>query len=227
LATAYARLGDPSKADQCMEKARQEREKEGSDQRAAAISRQDDTKAAEETLAAVCIAAGKVYYAQGDTRQAEALWRRAAQIAPYLVESRLVLAWALQRQGRLEDALEILAEAAKVQPAIAEVHLRLGEVAVRLRRPDVAEKAFRDLLQVAPREALGHAALADLYLHNGQDSATALASIDRAIALAPHNEQFLKLRESILREIQLRKDSAARAPFRPAAETVDLPALPK
>ncbi|MGO8744868.1 MAG: tetratricopeptide repeat protein [Thermoguttaceae bacterium] len=227
LATVYARLGNPSKANQCTDKARQELQKEQSDQRKAATSRQDDTKAARETLAAVCIAAGKVCYAQGDIPEAEALWRRATQIAPYLVESRLVLAWAFERQGRLEDALEILAEAAKVQPASPEVHLRLGEVAVRLRRPDVAEKAFRDVLQLAPREPLGHAALADLYLHTGQDSAKALASIDRAIALAPHNEQFLKLRESILREIQLRKDSAARAPFRPAAETVDLPALPK
>jgi tetratricopeptide (TPR) repeat protein len=227
LATAYARLGNPSKANQCTDKAREELQKEQSDLRKAATSGQDDVKAARETLAAVCIAAGKVCYAQGDIPEAEALWRRATQIAPYLVESRLVLAWALQRQGRLEDALEILAEAAKVQPAIPEVHLRLGEIAVRLRRPEVAEKAFHDALQLAPREALGHAALADLYLHTRQDCAKALASIDRAIALAPHNEQFVNLRESILREIQSRKDAAARAPFRPAAKTVDLPALPK
>ncbi len=207
LATAYERLGEPGKANERRQKAKQESRKEETDHRQS-LKTVDDLTVARETLAGVWLAAGKVCYAHGDVAAAEEHWRRAAEAAPHQVESRLVLAWALQRQGKPDEAMKVLAEAAKTNSSRPDVYVRLAEVATSLKRFDAAEEALRDAIRIAPRSAFAYAALASLYLRMGRDPAAALAMIDGAIALEANNRQFRDLRESIVQAMRERENRA-------------------
>jgi predicted Zn-dependent protease len=66
--------------------------------------------------------------------------------------------------------------------------MRLSEVAIRLKRFDVAEKALKDVIRVAPKSASGYAALAGFYLQSGRNVAAAKLLARQAVDLAPTAE---------------------------------------
>jgi tetratricopeptide (TPR) repeat protein len=198
LATAYARLGDQAKAKQAAVDVDKERARNVEQEKRLSAKPADSAKAAREDLALVYTAAGKVYFAQGDARQAEDCWRRAAETAPYALDSWLMLAWAFEQQGRKEDALGVLADLTKAFPESPDVYLRFGERAAAFQRFEVAERAFRDAIRVAPRIATGYAALAHYYLRTGRNVAEATSLARQAVDFEPRAPNYSLLASAFL-----------------------------
>ena len=146
----------------------------------------------------VLAAAGKVYFAEGDARQAEEHWRRAVELVPYSLDPWMMLAWAFEQQGRNDDALGVLTDLAKANPESPVVYLRLGERAVGFQRFEVAEQAFRDAIRVAPRIAAGYVALARFYLQTGRNVAAATTLARQAVDLEPSAPNYCLLASAFL-----------------------------
>jgi protein O-GlcNAc transferase len=198
LATVYARLGDQAKAKQATERFEKEKEKNAKVEKEVAEKFSNNLSVAREFLAGACTVAGKVYYAQGDAREAEEYWRRAAEVAPQMFESRVVLAWALQQQGRNNDALAVLTELIETNPDNPDAYLRIGERAVALKRFEMAERAYRGAIRVAPRKAAGYVALAQVYLQNRKNVAEAITLAQQAANLEPSARNYYLLATAFL-----------------------------
>jgi tetratricopeptide (TPR) repeat protein len=198
LATAYARLGDQAKAKQIAVDVDKEQAKNVEQEKRLGSKPADSLKAAREDLALVYTAAGKVYFGQGDARQAEQCWRRAAEIAPYALDSWLMLAWAFERQGRKEDALGVLTDLTKAFPKSPDVYLHLGDRAAAFQRFEVAERAYRDAIRVAPRVAMGYTALARFYLQTGRNMAETTSLARQAVDLEPRAPNYFLLASAFL-----------------------------
>jgi tetratricopeptide (TPR) repeat protein len=74
----------------------------------------------------------------------------------------LSLGWALQEEGRLDEARAHYESALKVQPDSAAARLNMGGLAEEQGRMDEAEAAFRTALKVQPGFPIPHARLATL-----------------------------------------------------------------
>jgi tetratricopeptide (TPR) repeat protein len=74
----------------------------------------------------------------------------------------LSLGWALQEEGRLDEAREHYGIALGLNPELAGAHLNMGGLHEELGAMAEAESAFRDALRLQPRYAAAHARLATL-----------------------------------------------------------------
>jgi tetratricopeptide (TPR) repeat protein len=74
----------------------------------------------------------------------------------------LSLGWALQEEGRLDEARSQFETALKIQPDSAAAYLNLGGLAEEQGRLDEAETAFRTALRIQPNFPIPHARLATL-----------------------------------------------------------------
>jgi len=196
--TAYARLGDKEKSQKCMERHRQLKAKDAEDHRSR-LRNADDVRDRRFGAAQVLTAAGKVYYAHGDAQTAQGLWQRAAQLAPQDREPGLILAWSYEQQGRMDEALERLTEEARTRPDDAEVQVRLGQLCLRMKRPEAAERAFGEAVRLAPKDGFGYAALAHLYLQTGRSPGEAKTMAAKAAELTPAGPHYYLLAVASLR----------------------------
>lgn len=99
------------------------------------------------------------------------------------------------------------------------VRLRnLGYAQLENERPTDAESTYRELIELAPAEPLGHANLGVALLRQGQKEEAALAAIDTALDVGGDRADLLLIRAEILRTIGNR-DEEALALFRRAARS--------
>jgi len=95
--------------------------------------------------------------------EAVACWRRALELAPAERPGPHVgLGWALQEDGRLDEAMEQYEAAARLQADFAPALLHLGGAFTERGELNEAEAAFRAALKAQPEYPLPHARLATL-----------------------------------------------------------------
>ena len=82
--------------------------------------------------------------------------RAAARIRPEDAQTRVNLGYALQLQGRYDEALAEYGEAARADPAFAEAHNNLCSVLQQMNRGAEAIAACREALRLAPGYAKAH-----------------------------------------------------------------------
>lgn len=90
----------------------------------------------------------KIHMMKQEYSEARLLYRRILDENQFFMEAYDQLAVVFQALGQYEDAVQILERAAKLSPNSVMRQRNLGEVAMRLGRTQLAEKAFRKSLQV-------------------------------------------------------------------------------
>jgi tetratricopeptide (TPR) repeat protein len=162
---------------------------------------------------------GYVHQQRGEVPEAEAAFRRAAELDPAHSGSRLALARIQAGRGQYDQAL---AEAEKVLQAsprnvdawqiAATTHLAKGDVAR-------AQESFKKVLEISPRFAPAANSLAWLYSEHGGDAEEALRLAQLAKESAPDDPYVsdtlgwvLYKRGVYQRALGLLKESAAKLP---------------
>lgn len=131
---------------------------------------------------------GRVYYALGDVRRAEASFRRALEIDPEYADSLIGLAQVERSLGRLDEALKHVESAIEITPNEAEAHLARGRILEELGRTDEALAAYFRAQTSDPglAEALRRAAV--IQLERTQND-QALARLTLALELDPTDSE--------------------------------------
>ena len=150
------------------------------------------------TLPSAHVAAGVLQYMvrveERDNELAEASLRRALQLQPGHPEALRWLGIVLRRQGRMEEAVELLARAADLDPRNPALQYDTGATYVRLRQPDDAERYMERYLALEPNRILGYRYLAIIHRMRGsvpeevQDRA--MRSVD-VLTLFGQTQQFM------------------------------------
>jgi Flp pilus assembly protein TadD len=156
----------------------------------------DDLAAVGQRVSEVHCRAGRAYCDAADFRKAEQHWRRAAAIAPKDTACRLELAALYQHTNQDQEALRVYEQLREIEPASADYQLNAGVAAARLRRFDAAETAFRQAIQLAPRQPEAYCALAALYLKTGQKLSEARTLAETALRLQPSAANFVRAAEA-------------------------------
>ena len=132
---------------------------------------------------------GYGYYAE-----AEQCFRVAVQYDPSDQESVYGLGFTLERVGRLEEAIEVLEQAAALSgdELSRTCQYQIGRCFLRLEQPDAAESAFRGIRE-QPAAAFQ---LAKILLHTGR-AAEAVPLLNEQLARTPESHRFLRLRAEV------------------------------
>ncbi|MFA4943686.1 MAG: tetratricopeptide repeat protein [Lentisphaeria bacterium] len=101
-------------------------------------------------------------------------------------KANIQIAEALRIQGRLIDAILLLEEAAKLNPASDSAHCNLGVALEAVGRLAEAQAHYRETIRLAPRSADAHFNLGNLQFRQGQ-LAAAEASYQAALRLRPNH----------------------------------------
>jgi tetratricopeptide (TPR) repeat protein len=184
LATACARLGDQAKAKEYMQKYK-ELQAQAEQRHRDALKNTSDVGHVIDVVARAHTGASKVYIAHGDYHAAERCLRRAGEVNANDLESRVLLAWLHEQQGRADDALAILAELRQQAPDDLGTQMSLGEAYARLGRAQEAEAAYRRAIELAPQQAGGYAALAHFYLQANRKTDQARTLAEKAVEVEP------------------------------------------
>ncbi|HKA38790.1 MAG TPA: tetratricopeptide repeat protein [Burkholderiales bacterium] len=133
---------------------------------------------------------GFCYLALGDLTNAETVLEREVKAYPDLVNARNALGIALVRQARVEEALAVFLEAAKLDPHSLEANSNVGNVLGDLGRYDEAIPYLQGALAMQPGLADTHfnlgVALQSLKRHD-----EAIGSLRNALELAPRSAYTL------------------------------------
>jgi adsorption protein A len=163
-------------------------EEEGRAKRATHRTYTDETRI-RNTVVRLCLAASGIYMQNDRPQSAEQLWRRAAQLDPQDRQSRDSLCEWLIYEGRLAEALPFSSALCELDPRNPRQRLRLGILYAQTDKVDEAASAFGKVIEIAPADAAGYAALAEIQMLPGRDLAEALRLAEKAVALessAPH-----------------------------------------
>lgn len=155
-------------------------------------------------LSTLHASAGKAYYNLRDARKAEENWRRAADLHPADLESRRALLMLQRQEGRLNEAVATLKEIIEIEPKSAANYVTLGALYGAQRQFDHAEEMFQKVCQLRPREPLGYALLAKLYVDADRKTSEASSLARKAVELAPNVPNYALCVEACLKN----KDTA-------------------
>jgi arylsulfatase A-like enzyme/Tfp pilus assembly protein PilF len=139
-------------------------------------------------IAAPHVYAAEVHVAQGAFDKALARLEAAAKIEPSSAEVASVRGRVYERSGRAEEALAAYQRSVALNPSDVPARARLVNVAMALRRFDLAEPQLRILLEHGHQPARTHFALG-VIAESRSDLATAAAEYKRALALEPGLKQ--------------------------------------
>ncbi|MGD2082220.1 MAG: tetratricopeptide repeat protein [Chromatiales bacterium] len=157
--------------------------------RAAVASRLGEPDIQPATLGRAYGDLGALYHVYGIDRAAEGCYENAMALAPEEFRWPYYAGYLALKSGRLDDALELFAKAASIDPEYPALALRLGQTYLGLSRLDEA----RPLLEQAARHVgLRAAALYNLgqidLLERDQDAA--VEHFEEALALAPEADRI-------------------------------------
>lgn len=132
---------------------------------------------------------GNALAALGRAAEAEAAWRRAAELAPYDPAAHVNLAVRYCQTGRADAALMHARQALAVDPALYRAHYAAGLALLELNCLSAAEASLAEARRLAPEnvEILRAHARAQLSLG---DADGAVATLNRALELAPRDAQL-------------------------------------
>lgn len=167
LAMACANLGEAEKSREYLErfqelKARDEQrhrdELEGGDNL-------DDVR---RSVANLYSAAAQVHIGYGDVATGEEHLLRALELAPTAPQPHEVLAWLYQRQGRADEADELLAALERYAPDDLGGLMTAARLYAEMGRLGDAERVYRRMIELAPHQPGNYALLADVLLREGR-----------------------------------------------------------
>jgi predicted O-linked N-acetylglucosamine transferase (SPINDLY family) len=116
--------------------------------------------------------------------EAEALFRRATELAPAYPRAWLNLGNALHKQKRLDDAAAAHARATEIDASYLPAWFNLASVMVESARWEDAQDALARVLELQPQLADAHVLVS--MTHEGRgDAAAACEALERAVALDP------------------------------------------
>jgi tetratricopeptide (TPR) repeat protein len=100
-------------------------------------------------------------------------------------ETMMLAGQAYQANGKLARAEQLQYRAAALDPHNAMYHLHCGALSMQMGRLAQAEKAFRQVITLAPDSSRGYSGLAHLYLQANQKLPQARQLAEKAVALEP------------------------------------------
>jgi len=103
---------------------------------------------------------GRLCAGRGDLPAAERAFREALDLDPDAVEIRVALAGVLERQGRAADAVTVLRDLLRIEPAHGPAWLDLGRLLLPT-DPEAARAALRSAVAYMPASDEARRALAD------------------------------------------------------------------
>ena len=118
-------------------------------------------------------------------RSDEAMWRDVVSKAPHNPRARLALGRAFERQGRIEDALDRYAEAARLRPTYAQAHANIGLMLTKLERLDAAIESLQRAVRLDRKLMKAHGNLADAYMRTARVD-DAVAVYEKALSIRPN-----------------------------------------
>jgi len=192
LGTVWALLGDKEKSKIFMEKFRNLKEVEMK-----ALKERDrkfdDLVSTRRNAAETYKDMGQFYYIHKDTRKAEVLLQRAATLNPEQSECRVLLASLYMQDGRLTQALECYEQITQIKPDNVNSYNNIGMISFQLQRYDDAEKAFRKVIELEPKQSLGYRYLAFLYISTNKRLGEARELAEKGVELEKAGDNFFVL----------------------------------
>lgn len=187
LATACARLGDQTQANEYLRRFR-ELQAEHEQQHRDALQSGTETSKVRDLVARTYRLASKVHLIFGNFQAGEAHLRRAAELDPQDTDSELLLAWIFEQSDRREEAAKTLDALCDRAPNDLGAQMGAASAYARLGRNEEAERAFRQAIALTPQRAGGYAALANFLLQIKQNLEQAEALAEKAAELEPAAE---------------------------------------
>jgi len=129
--------------------------------------------------------AGQMYQAEGNFQKAEEILNKAIVLDPNNVLCLERLASLYLTSNRLNEAVRLYIKISEINPEDPLSHLNIGILSKRLKQFDIAERAFRKVIEVAPELSAGYCELAQLYLRAGRGFPEARELAEKAVALEP------------------------------------------
>ena len=126
----------------------------------------------------------KLAGSDADLRDAVTLTEQSLALNPGNAEAHNTLALALQRQGRIDEALLHLNESARLAPTLSVTRNNLGVIAFRLGRLEEAEQRYREAIALNTSYAEAHRNLGLVFQQRGQVD-NAAAEFELALSLDP------------------------------------------
>jgi len=145
----------------------------------------DDLIAMQKGAAETYLLAGQMYQAGKNFQKAEELLKRAATLDPNNILSLERLASLYLTSNRMTDAISLYGKISEINPKDPLCRLNIGILSVRLKQMDKAEKAFREVIEIAPGLSGGYRELAQLYLRTGKGFPEARELAEKAVAIEP------------------------------------------
>jgi len=184
LATVCRLLGDVSAAESYLDRFR------GLHSIREQVSQQlrpnfDDAWRMRTTLVNTHMTAARIYLRHGKASDAQRHARRAAALDPQHVASRQVLCQMYSARHDPQSALPLRRELCKLVPDDPHQWLQRGILSYQLGNLEEAERAFRQLIEIAPQQAEGYLTLAQILMQPDKDPQEAVALARRGIELAP------------------------------------------
>nr|MBI3614209.1 tetratricopeptide repeat protein [Nitrospirota bacterium] len=129
-------------------------------------------------------AAALRYHTAGKLAEAEQIYRQILAQNPRHADALHLLGVIAHQSGRDDVAIEFIAKAVAVNPAVAEYHNNLGNALLAMNKVEEAGSQYRQALARKPDYAEAHAHLANVLMRQGKlDEAAALCR--QAVALRP------------------------------------------
>ena len=114
--------------------------------------------------------------------------RLIVQAVPQSAQARNNLGGALLVRGQVDEAIEQLSEALRLDPAHAEAHSNLGVALARRGRWDEAVEQYQEALRLDPRQTQAYSNLGNALLQQGRVR-EAIVQFDAGLAVEPHDAQ--------------------------------------
>ncbi len=192
LATICAMLGEKEKSRGFMETFRKLKDEEMKALKER-DSRFDDLVSARKTVAQAHTDIGQLYYLRRSSEKAEKLLQRAATLDSEQSDCRVLLATLYEQDGRITQALQFYKQLTTIQPQNVNCHGNVGILSLQLQQYDDAEKAFRKVIELDPKQSFGYHYLAYLYLKMNRKLPEAGKLAEKAVALEKTGENFFIL----------------------------------
>lgn len=153
----------------------------------------DELENIREEVAVTCLDAGRLFATHEQLAQAEPMWKRACELNADNATSRNLLGALYLKQRKVHEALEQFKELARLEPTDAGHFQQLGFLEARLGNLAAAERYFKRVIAVAPKNAAGYRSLAKFYLNTKREAKQALQLAATAVTLEPVADSYFVL----------------------------------
>ena len=136
------------------------------------------------------LTAARVYLRHGQADAALDHCRRVADLDGDHRESRELMCRILEQQHKPEAALSVRRELCRIAPEDPQNWLRTGLLHYKVGQVEEAERAFRQLVKLAPEQAEGYLTLAQILMEPDRDPSEAVQLARKGVELDPTAENY-------------------------------------